>query len=302
MSLSLTDASSVVILFSANSLSDFAVCSSSVREDILSSRLAISSSAPAFSAVRVSIVCCCSSRLPIRSSRSCASLLDQKQQTIEKLNSTVAKLEAQGSELTEERDNALLKTASMEQSLSASESEISTLTGSRDALQSQIDTAAEETQALVDETLDLGKAIEQKLSEAGIEGVRVQPIEENRAVAITLVSGSLYQTGNASLTREGREILTRVGDIVAEYSDWNIDVEGHTDSLGIGAVLREQYPTNWELSSARASAAVRHLRSKSVIDAEALSATGFADTRPIADNDNAQGREQNRRVDIVLRR
>ena len=230
------------------------------------------------------------------------SLLDQKQQTIEKLNSTVAKLEAQGSELTEERDNALLKTASMEQSLSASESEISTLTGSRDALQSQIDTAAEETQALVDETLDLGKAIEQKLSEAGIEGARVQPIEENRAVAITLVSGSLYQTGNASLTREGREILTRVGDIVAEYSDWNIDVEGHTDSLGIGAVLREQYPTNWELSSARASAAVRHLRSKSVIDAEALSATGFADTRPIADNDNAQGREQNRRVDIVLRR
>ena len=291
-----------MILFSANSLSDFAVCSSSVREDILSSRLAISSSAPAFSAVRVSIVCCCSSRLPIRSSRSCASLLDQKQQTIEKLNSTVAKLEAQGSELTEERDNALLKTASMEQSLSASDLEISTLTGSRDALQSQIDTAAEETQALVDETLDLGKAIEQKLSEAGIEGVRVQPIEENRAVAITLVSGSLYQTGNASLTREGREILTRVGDIVAEYSDWNIDVEGHTDSLGIGAVLREQYPTNWELSSARASAAVRHLRSKSVIDAEALSATGFADTRPIADNDNAQGREQNRRVDIVLRR
>ena len=234
---------------------------------------------------------------------SSGSLVDQKQQTIETLNSTVAKLEAAGSELTQERDNALLKTAAMQKSLSASDQEISTLTGNRDALQNQIEAAAAKAQKSVDETLALRKAIEKKLSEAGVEGAKVQAIEDDQAVAITLVSGSLYQTGNASLTSDGREVLSKVGNIVADYSDWNVDVEGHTDSLGIGAVLREQYPTNWELSSARASAAVRHLKSKSVIDPETtLSASGFADTRPIADNDNAQGREQNRRVDIILRR
>ncbi len=231
-----------------------------------------------------------------------ASQLQQEQQTIAALNNTVAKLETEGADLTAERDNALLKTVALQQSLSASDLEISTLTDNRDKLQSQIDVAAASAESLVDETLTLRQAIENQLNEAGVVNSKVQSIDDNQAVAITLVSGSLYQTGDAALTREGQSILTTVGNIVAEYTDWYIDVEGHTDSLGIGAELRERYPTNWELSSARASAAVRHLKSTSTINADSLTASGFADTRPIADNSNAKGREQNRRVDIILRR
>ncbi len=159
-----------------------------------------------------------------------------------------------------------------------------------------------DAQALTDETRSIRETIEQQLIQAGIKDARVQSIDDDRAVAITLGSGNLFQTGEASLTRGGGIVLAKIGNILTNYSDWRIDVEGHTDSFAIGKSLRKQYPTNWELSSARASSAVRHLKNVGGVDAESLSVHGFAETRPIADNSNARGREQNRRVDIILRR
>ncbi len=159
-----------------------------------------------------------------------------------------------------------------------------------------------DAQMLTDETLMLRDNLERQLIQAGVNDAKVQSIDDDRAVAITLGSGNLYQTGEASLTREGGIVLAKVGNILTNYSDWHIDVEGHTDSLAIGKSLRNRYPTNWELSSARAAAAVRHMKNVGGVDAESLSVHGYAETRPIADNSNAKGREQNRRVDIVLRR
>ena len=159
-----------------------------------------------------------------------------------------------------------------------------------------------DAQALTDETNSLRENIERQLVQAGINDARVQSVDDDRAVAITLGSGNLFQTGDATLTREGGVVLAKIGKILTNYSDWRIDVEGHTDSYAIGKSLRKRYPTNWELSSARASAAVRHMKNIGGVDAESLSVHGFAETRPIADNSNARGRELNRRVDIILRR
>ena len=92
-----------------------------------------------------------------------------------------------------------------------------------------------------------------------------------------------------------------VGGIVSEYKDWRIDVEGHTDSQGIGSALRNTYPTNWELSVARAAAAVRVLQNQAGISAEQLSARGFGEHVPVASNDTPEGREANRRVELILR-
>ena len=151
-------------------------------------------------------------------------------------------------------------------------------------------------------TLALREKIEQQLILEGIEDASVQSIDDDRAVSITLGSGNLFQAGQASLTREGGIVLAKLGNILSGYSDWRLDVEGHTDSQGIGQALRQRYPTNWELSSARAAAAVRHMTDVGGVNAESLSVHGFADTRPIGDNSSAEGRELNRRVDIVLRR
>ena len=76
-------------------------------------------------------------------------------------------------------------------------------------------------------------------------------------------------------------------------------MEGHTDNIPIGPVLAEKFSSNWELSVARAASAVRYLSGKG-ISSDRLSATGYGEYKPIASNDSDDGREQNRRVEVVL--
>ena len=90
-----------------------------------------------------------------------------------------------------------------------------------------------------------------------------------------------------------------MSSVVNTYDDWTVSVEGHTDNSPIGARLSESYPSNWELSVARAAAAVRFLTEKGV-DSDRLAAVGYGDTRPVASNDTPTGRELNRRVELIL--
>jgi chemotaxis protein MotB len=78
-----------------------------------------------------------------------------------------------------------------------------------------------------------------------------------------------------------------------------IMVEGHTDDVPIGAKIAEKFPTNWELSTARATTVVRYLQDKGVAPKH-LGATGFSECRSVAPNDSDRNRQKNRRIDIVL--
>jgi chemotaxis protein MotB len=77
-------------------------------------------------------------------------------------------------------------------------------------------------------------------------------------------------------------------------------VEGHTDDVPIGLVFIEKYPTNWELSAARAVGVVRFLQEKGWLEPKRLSAVGYSYYKPVASNDTAEGRRQNRRIEIIL--
>ena len=131
--------------------------------------------------------------------------------------------------------------------------------------------------------------------------MEVSTRDANSAVGITIDSGNLFRPGSAELSAEGSEVLARLGGIVANFDDWKIDVEGHTDNQPIGGRLLERYPSNWELSVARASSAVRFLQN-SGIDPATLSARGFGETRPLDANDTPEARRKNRRVEVVLRK
>ncbi len=229
-------------------------------------------------------------------------MLGREQSDIKTLNKFIAQLNSTKSSLTTERDDALGTIDSLQARLTDSDKEISMLSDARSTLQQQIDEAAQRAQDRVDETLSLREQVEAELAAAGIDSASVSAIEDDTAVAITLGSGDLYGVGSASLSRQGNELLGGVGQIVAAYPNWHIDVEGHTDSQGIGAELRKKYPTNWELSTARAAAAVRYLSSRAGIPEDNISARGFGDTQPLASNETAAGREQNRRVEIILRK
>jgi len=127
-------------------------------------------------------------------------------------------------------------------------------------------------------------------------------VEESQAVGITMGSSDLYRVGSANLSPQGIELLDSVGSIVSGYDEWQIDVEGHTDGQAIGAVLRETYASNWELSVARAAAAVRYLEGTTGIPSEKLSVRGFGEHKPVDTNDTAEGREANRRIELILRK
>ncbi len=228
--------------------------------------------------------------------------LQSEQSTVGQLNDTIDALKAANEGVTSERDEARGTVASLEAELDKSLAQVSTLDNTRQTLQSQVDNAAAMAQAQIDGTLAVRDEISGQLAAAGISSAAVSAIEDDSAVAITLGSGDLYGIGSARLSPTGTDLLGGVGDIIANYPGWRIDVEGHTDSQGIGEALRRKYPTNWELSTARASAAVRYLSSRAGIEPENISARGFADTQPVASNETSDGREQNRRVEIILRR
>ncbi|MEM7377185.1 MAG: flagellar motor protein MotB [Pseudomonadota bacterium] len=121
--------------------------------------------------------------------------------------------------------------------------------------------------------------------------------DSDGSVVIQLANGSLFRSGSARLSREGRDIMQQVGDVLAA-GDNLISVEGHTDNVPINAALQDFYPTNWELSLARANAATRSLQQRNGIDPTRLRATGFGEHRPLVPNSSRENRARNRRVDI----
>lgn len=121
---------------------------------------------------------------------------------------------------------------------------------------------------------------------------------EARGLVVTVVTDHvLYAVGSATLEPQGQAVLDAVAPAIGSLPN-NIAVEGHTDDQPIlpGSV----YPSNWELSTARATTVLRYLIDTYHLGAARLSASGYADTRPLAPNDNDADRALNRRVEIVV--
>lgn len=112
---------------------------------------------------------------------------------------------------------------------------------------------------------------------------------------IELKDSILFSSGSADTSEQARKIFDEIAAILGGYSN-PVQVEGFTDNVPISSA---KYPTNWELSTARASAIVKHLAANGVAP-ERLSAVGYGEYQPVASNDSVQGRAQNRRVTIMI--
>ncbi|MCO7247777.1 OmpA family protein [Halomonas sp. Mc5H-6] len=127
-----------------------------------------------------------------------------------------------------------------------------------------------------------------------IPGVDVSQGQEG--VTLRINDNLLFDSGRAQLTGQGRDLVDSLVEVLSAF-DGQVSVEGHTDNVPIST---SRFPSNWELSSARAIAVVRHLDSQG-LEVDRMRAVGYADTQPIASNATAQGRAANRRVELVLR-
>jgi chemotaxis protein MotB len=117
---------------------------------------------------------------------------------------------------------------------------------------------------------------------------------------VDLVDKILFDSGEAVVSKRGEGVLARVGAVLATMDDKQIQVSGHTDSHPISEKLATQFPTNWELSTARAVNVVRFLQEKANVPPGNLVATGYGEYHPIASNKSSGGRARNRRIEILL--
>src|SRR5881409_1168912 len=118
-------------------------------------------------------------------------------------------------------------------------------------------------------------------------------------LTVNVVEAVLFDSGKAEIKQEGLVVLGKVIEILKTVNDKAIRIEGHTDNKPIVGPLTQRYPSNWELSAARAITVARYLQ-KQGIEPAALSAAAFGEFRSVADNATQEGRAKNRRIEIVL--
>lgn len=132
-----------------------------------------------------------------------------------------------------------------------------------------------------------------------IDSAITATIDERGLVIIITDKGIMFKSGSAELTNEMKKTLETVGKLIVEkFAMHSIRVEGHTDKIPVSG----RYPSNWELSSARASSIVRYLIAKFKIMPDIMSAVGYADTRPVSQATDSASLAKNRRVEIVVQR
>jgi chemotaxis protein MotB len=117
-----------------------------------------------------------------------------------------------------------------------------------------------------------------------------------RGLIISLGEGGVFDSGSDEIKPEGRKLLDTIAVSLVSVGN-HIRVEGHTDNVPIS---NSRFPSNWELSTARATGVLSYLIDKFGFRPELLSAAGYAEYRPVASNDTMEGRACNRRVDIVI--
>jgi chemotaxis protein MotB len=129
-------------------------------------------------------------------------------------------------------------------------------------------------------------------------GKDAQSIIEHRGLVVRVSDNILFSSGEATLHPAGLPLLNEVAQLLNLDRSNPITVEGHTDNVPIHG---DQYPTNWELSTARATTVVRYLIGRGLTPSR-LGAAGYADLHPIDSNATEAGRAENRRVEIVIQR
>ncbi len=234
--------------------------------------------------------------------------IDRNQQTIKQaeqaLKEARRKILAAEEEL--KRNQQLLETTNEELEIAKSEvsavqSDVAELEAKKRALQ----------QALADSRTQLGtlRNIEAETKHRNaiyaqfverlktmIDGGQLTVNIEHGRIVINLPNNVLFRSGSASLNSAGSEALAQVAEILSQVSDRHFQIEGHTDNQPINSA---RFPSNWELSTSR-SLAVVHLLAGLGVPAENLSAAGFGEFQPRAENETEEGRQLNRRIEIIM--
>lgn len=191
--------------------------------------------------------------------------------------------------------NAITEKQELEARLKTMESEKAEVLAARDTLAKSVEEKATELAQLRGTFDKLQEQMKEEIAHGDI-----QLTESGGKLRVGLVDKILFNSGEARISKRGESVLQRVGGVLASIDDRQIQVSGHTDTTPISDGLKDQFPTNWELSTARATNVVRFLAEKAKVNPTHLVASGYGEFQPIASNKSGGGRARNRRIEILL--
>jgi chemotaxis protein MotB len=211
----------------------------------------------------------------------------EKAQEISALQSQRAALEQQLRDLQQQK-------TTLENDRAALERDQAKLRAQNEALESQrlqLLSASKQSQSRYDTLLaDLNQEVQKG---------QLQVRRYKDMLTVDVAEQLFFDSGRAALKETGKEVLKKVADAIKSYEDKAIRVVGHTDNVPITGGLQKVFPSNWELSAARATTVVRFLQDSGIAP-DRLLATGRAEYAPVAPNDSPEGRQKNRRIEITL--
>ena len=190
------------------------------------------------------------------------------------------------------------KQQQLDQANAAAEKTQSELSSLRDQLamaKSRIEELEKEKEMVTQAQQNLEKEMRKAL-----ESKDVTISELQGKLTVNILDRILFDSGEAVLKSEGEAVLQKLATVLAQYPNRQLHVIGHTDNVPIRASARGRFASNWELTTARATAAVRFLQEKAGVNPMRLGAVGYGEFHPLADNATADGRARNRRIAIVV--
>jgi flagellar motor protein MotB len=143
------------------------------------------------------------------------------------------------------------------------------------------------------------RSLEQEMRTA-LESKDITISQLQGKLTVNILDRILFDSGEAVLKPGGENVLRKIASILAQFPNRQIHVIGHTDNVPIKASARSRFASNWELSTARATAAVRFLTEQAGVDPRRMGAVGYGEFHPIADNSTTEGRAKNRRIALVV--
>ena len=150
-----------------------------------------------------------------------------------------------------------------------------------------------------DTATQMAKALENEMR-SDLESKDVTISNLQGKLTVNILDRVMFDSGEAILKPDGETVMRKIAAILVEHPNLKIHVIGHTDNVPIRPEAHNRFASNWELSTARALAAVHFLTEKAGVDPRRVGAVGYGEYRPIADNATAEGRARNRRIAITI--
>jgi chemotaxis protein MotB len=150
-----------------------------------------------------------------------------------------------------------------------------------------------------DTAAQMAKGLENEMR-ADLESKDVTISNLQGKLTVNILDRVMFDSGEAILKPDGESVMRKIAALLAEHRELKIHVIGHTDNVPIRPEARNRFASNWELSAARALAAVHFLTERAGVDPRRVGAVGYGEFRPIADNATAEGRARNRRIAITI--